>query len=144
VTLLLLQVGPEAGDVIEQPARLVLSGVDSGPQEQLPGEVPGLRDPGAQPQLVPLRRGDQLDLVGVEAELVEPVQPFGDPAPLVLGAQDLLAGQLLPQGLVAASQLLGDLERVDIVLQQPAGLQVEQLAGYPLGGQLDVVLALPV
>ena len=72
------------------------------------------------------------------------MQPFGDPAPLVLGAQDLLAGQLLPQGLVAASQLLGDLERVDIVLQQPAGLQVEQLAGYPLGGQLDVVLALPV
>jgi hypothetical protein len=106
--------------------------------------VPGLRDPGAQPQLVPVRGGDELDLVGVEAELVEPVQPLGDPAPLIPGIQDLLAGELLPQGLVARAQLLGDLERVDVVRQPLAGLQVEQLARYPLGGQLDVVPALPV
>ena len=76
--------------------------------------------------------------------LLSRVQPLGDPAPLVLGAQDLLAGELLPQGLVALAQLLGDLERVDVVRQPVASLQVEQFAGDPLGGQLDVVHALPV
>ena len=144
VALLLLQPGAETRHVVEQPARLVLARVDPGPQEQLPGVVTGFRDPGPQPQLVPLPGADQLDLLGVEAELVEPVQALGDPVTLLLGAQDLLAGQLLPQRLIPPLELLGDLERVDVGREQLARLQVEQFAADPLGGQLHVITALPV
>ena len=56
----------------------------------------------------------------------------------------LLAGQLVPQRVVAAGDLLGHLDRVDVGRQQPAGLQVEQLAADPLEGKLDVVRALAV
>ena len=105
---------------------------------------PDLRDPGLEPQLVAVTGADQLDLVGVEAELVEPAQALGDPVPLLVGLQDLLAGQLLPQRLVPAPELLGDLHRVHVGREQLARLQVEQLAVDPLDGQLDVPLALSV
>ena len=60
------------------------------------------------------------------------------------GLQDLLAGQLLPQRLVPAPELLGDLQRLHVGREQLARLQVEQLAVDPLDGQLDVPLPLPV
>ena len=142
-SFLLLQPGPERGNVVEQPPGLVLAGVDPGPQEQLAAVHAGLGDPGPDPQPVPVGGADQLDLVGVEAELVEPPQPLGDPVPLLVRAQDLLPGQLVPQRGVPALQLFGDVQRVDVLGQQLAGFQVEQLAVDPFLGQFQVVFALP-
>jgi hypothetical protein len=141
--LLLLQPGPERGDVVQQPAGLVLARVDPGAQEQLTAVLAGFGHPGPDPQPVPGRGTDQLDLLGVEAELVEPPQPLGDAVPLLVRAQDLLPGQLLPQRGVPAAQLLGDVQRVDVGRQQLARLQVEQLAKDPLRGQFQVVVPLP-
>ena len=143
-SLFLLQPGAEPGDVVAQAPRLALAGVDPGAQEQLPRVVPGLRDPGLQPQLVAVSGADQLDLLRVEAELVEPSQPVGDPVPLVFGLEDLLPGQLLPQRLVPAPELLGDFQRLHAGREQLTRLQVEQLAVDPLDGQLEVPLPLPV
>ena len=84
------------------------------------------------------------NLVRVEAELVEPAQAVGDPVALLLGFQDLLAGQLLPQRLVPAPELLGDLQRLHVGREQLARLQVEQLAVEPLDGEFHVPLPLPV
>ncbi len=141
---LLLQVGAEAGDVVQQAAGLVLAHVQPGPEEQLPAAAPGLGDPGPYPQPVALRRADQLDLLGVETEVVEPAQPLGDPVPLLVRAEYLLPGELVPQPVVAPRQLLGDLQRVDVGRQQVGGLQVEQLAEDPLDGQIEVIVALAI
>ena len=111
---LLLQVGPEAGDVVEQPAGLILLHDEAGAQEQLARVMPGLRHPGPQPEPVPVRRADQLHLVGVEAELVEPAQPLRDPVALVVRVQQLFPGQLVPETFVPPGQLRGDLQRVQV------------------------------
>ena len=93
---------------------------------------------------VAVARPDQLDLVDVEAEVVEPVQPLGDAVALLLRLEHLDLGQLVPQPVVVQGDLLGDHHRVDARRQQPTGLEVEQLAGDLLTGQRDVVLAHPV
>ena len=104
--------------------------------------MPGLGDLGPQLEPVPVRRADQLHLVGVEAELVEPAQPLRDPVTLVIRAEQLLAGQLVPQALVAPGQLGGDLQRVQLRAEQLTGLEVEELAVNPLLGQVHVVMPL--
>jgi hypothetical protein len=141
---LLLEVAPEAGDVVQQPAGLVLVGADAGLPEQLGAVLPGLGHLGPDPQLAAVRGADQLELVGVEPEVVEPAQALGDPMPLLGRPQRLLPGQLLPQRLVAVLYLLAGLQRVDVVRQQLARLQVHQLAADPLDRELDVPVPLPV
>jgi hypothetical protein len=141
---LLLQVAAEAGDVVEQPAGLMLVGADAGLPEQLRAVLPRLGDLGPNPQLAALGRADQLQLVGVEPEVVEPAQPLGDPMALLLRPQRLLPGQLLPERLVAALYFLTGLQRVDVVRQQLARLQVHELAADPLDRELDVPVPLPV
>ena len=54
---------------------------------------------------------DQLHLVDVEAQLVEAADPLVD-APLLPRPEHLDGGQLVPQGVVAAAQVLGDRRRV--------------------------------
>ncbi len=66
-------------------------------------------------------------------------QPLGDPEPLLVRGQHLLAGQLLPQPGVPARQLRGHLQRVHVRAEQLARLQVEQLAVDPLLRQVQVV-----
>ena len=99
---LLLQVRAEGGDVVQQPARLVLPRVNPGPHEELAAVVPRFRHPGAHAQPVTVGRADQLDLLGGESQLVEAAQPLGNPEPLLVKRDHLLAGELVPQALVTA------------------------------------------
>ena len=94
------------------------------------------REPGA------VRGGLQLQLVDVETELVEPLDALGHAVALLVGAEDLLAGQLVPQRVVALRQLAGHLDRVDVGREEAALLQVEQLPTDPFCGVVDVAEAL--
>ena len=123
-------------------AGLVLLHDQPGAQEQLARMIPGLRHPGPQPEPVPVRRADQLQLVGVEAEIVEPPQPLRDPVPLVVRAQQLFPGQLIPEPLVPPRQLRGDLQRIQVRAEQLTGLEVEELAVHTFLGELHVVTPL--
>jgi len=140
---LLLLVAAEAGDVVEQPPGLILVRADPGLPEQLGAVLPRLGHLGPYPQFVAVRRADQLQLVGVEPEVVEPAQPLRDPVALLLRAQLLLPGQLVPEPVVAAAQLLTEGQRVNLRRQQPARLEVEQFPAGPLGGEFHVPEPLP-
>ena len=72
--------------------------VQAGPGEQQPPVVAGLGHPGAQAQPAAAAAVvDQLDLVDVEAQLVEPADPLGDPVALLVAAARPPRGQLVPQ-----------------------------------------------
>ena len=83
--------------------------------------------------------GVHLDLVDVEAEVVEPLDPLLH-APELAAAELLLLGQLGPERVVLLLEALDDGVRVDIVAQVAALEQVEQLGEDVLGGDRDVVL----
>jgi hypothetical protein len=76
--LLLLQVTAEGDDVVEHPAGLVLGRPQSGPGEQLVPVPAALGDLGVHAQPGARLRRDQLQLVDVEPQLVQPVDPLGD------------------------------------------------------------------
>jgi hypothetical protein len=61
-----------------------------------------------------------------------------------VGPELLAPGQLLPQGVVPAPDQLDDLLRVHGVVEQVAGLQVEELAVQVLVGDRQIVVALPL
>ena len=104
--------------------------------------VAGLHDRGPQDEVPPAAALGHLDLVHVEAELVQTADPSLDVV-AVLGADRLRGRELGPQPAVAELQLLGDLDRVGAV-QTEFRLHVEQPAGDVLDGGLDVSLALAV
>ena len=83
------------------------------------------------------------DLLDVEAELVQPVQALVELVPLV-GAERLLARQLVPERAVARDDLVTRLVRVEIGRQPDLGVDVEQLADDVLLRDLEVVGALTV
>ncbi len=89
------------------------------------------------------RLRDQLHLVGVESQLVQAAQPLGDPVPLVGRAEELVVIEFRSQPGVPALEFLADHDRIDVRGQQVPGLQVHQLAAYPLAGQLEVETTLP-
>ena len=66
--------------------------------------VPGLDDARVEPEPVAVVVGDELELLDVEAELVQAVQALVDHVAAV-GAEDLLARQLVPERLVAGDEL---------------------------------------
>ena len=133
LTLFLLQVAVETGDIVEQSPGLVLLRADTRLPEKLPAELPGLGDLRPDPLLAAAGCADQLQLVGVEAELIETAEPLRDPVALFVGPQYLLAGQLTPQPFVPALQLLASLNRVDPGREQPGSLEVEKLPADPFG-----------
>ena len=90
-----------------------------------------LGHPGPDPQPVAVGGADELDLVGVKAEVVQPAQPFGDAVPLVLRVDDDVLGEGGPQPVVPLGDLLGQFERLDVGWQELGGGQVEQLATRP-------------
>ena len=111
---------------------------------QPPAVVPRLDDLRVEPQAAAACVADELHLLDVEAELVEPAQPVVDAVGLVR-PEHVLARQLRPQRLVAAQHLRRRLERIEARGQAHLGrLEVEQLAGDVLLGDLQVVRALPV
>ena len=103
-----------------------------------------LGHPGPDPQPVAVVGADQLDLIGVKAEVVQPAQPFGDAVPLVLRVDDDVLGEGGPQPLVPLGDLLGQVERLDVGWQLLGGGQVEQFPSDPFECELDVVLPLAV
>ncbi len=90
-----------ARDVVQHPPGLVLLRVEPGQPQQAVAVMARLDDVRVEAQAVALRRRDELDLLDVEAELVQPAQALVDPEPLV-GRERLLARQLGPERLVAA------------------------------------------
>jgi hypothetical protein len=97
---LLLQVAAVAHHVVEHPPRLVLGDLEAGEREEPLPFAAGLGHAGVHAQPDALACGDELQLVDVEAELVQPLDPLGDAVALFVGAEDLLAGELVPQRVV--------------------------------------------
>ena len=123
-----VELGAVARQVVEQPARLVLLRHQAGQRVQPPPVVAGLDDARVQPQpVVAVLAGDELELVDVEAELVQPVQPLVDPVAGVV-AEDLLARQLVPQRLVARDELGRRLLRRELALATELAPRRPQLA----------------
>ncbi len=104
------------------------------------GVVAGLDDLGLDDDPVAVEVGDDVELVDVEPEVVEPLDPLLDP-PHLAGREHLLRGQLGPQRVVPLRQQLHDLERLHVVVERVAGLEVEQLGVDVLAAHRDVVLA---
>ena len=92
-------VGGERRDVVEQPPGLGVLDVEPGERLQLALVVAELDDLGLDPHLVAVEVGDDVELVDVEAEVVEPLDPLLDP-PHLVGRELLLGGQLGPQRVV--------------------------------------------
>ena len=104
---------------------------------------PGSTTCGSSRSLYPPGRCVQLDLFDVEAEIVQAVQPLVDLVPLV-GAERLLARQLVPERGVARDDLFSRLVRVEIRRQSDLGVDVEQLADDVRLRDVQVVCPLPV
>ena len=119
---------PEAGDVVQQPAGLVLLGVEPGQGAQPQPVATGFSHVGPDTQPVAVRRADQVDLVGIETEVVEFPHPLGDLVALLLGTDDHVFGQGVPELVVPLGDLQGQLDRLDVGGQETGGGQVEQLA----------------
>ena len=100
--------------------------------------VARLDDVRVEPQAVAVRRRDELDLLDVEAELVEPAQALVDAVALV-GAERLLARQLATRAPRSARTLVGGLVGIEAGGQADLGVDVEQLADDVLLGDLEVV-----
>src|SRR6185437_9257254 len=79
--------------IVEQPSRLVLLRVEAGQVEEPPPVVPRLDDLRVKSQPDFAAVADELDLLDVEAELVEATQPLLQALPLS-GGEDLVRRQL--------------------------------------------------
>ena len=132
-----------AGEVVEEPARLVLLRVQPGEGVQPPPVVARLDDVGVQAQPIAVVSRDELELVDVEAELVQAVQPVVDLVARVVG-EELVPHQLVPERLVARDQVGGGLLRPQLVFAAELGLDIGELAGDVLLGDHEVVGPLSV
>ena len=138
-----VELGAVAREVVEQAARLVLLRRQARQRVQPPPVVAGLDDARVQPQPVAVLAGDELELVDVEAELVQPVEPLVDPVARVV-AERLLARQLVPERLVARDELGRRLLRRELALAVELRLDVGELARDVLLRDQQVVPPLAV
>jgi hypothetical protein len=97
----------------------VLGRPQPGPGEQLVPVPAALGDLGVHAQPGARLCRDQLQLVDVEPQLVQPVDPLGDPVALLVATEQLLAGEFGPQRVVAARQVGGHRDRVHVVRGRP-------------------------
>src|SRR6266540_3720952 len=104
--------GPVASQIVEEPPSLVLLHVEPCQRHELPTMVAGLDLLGLQPKAIALARVDQLQLLDVEPQLVQPGQPCVDPVSLPQ-FEHLFSRELTPQALVAAGHLAGCLAGVE-------------------------------
>jgi hypothetical protein len=100
-----LEVGPVREDVVQQAPGLVLLDLEPGELAQLAGVVAELDDAGVDPQPVAAGGRDELQLLDVEAHVVQALEPAVDEVALA-GTELVLPGQLVPQPPVAPLQLL--------------------------------------
>ena len=129
---------PVGVEVVEQSTGLVLLGVDAGQPHQTARVVTRVDDLGLDADRSSTDVGDDVDLVDVEPEAVEPLDALSHP-PAFPDRELLLRGQLVPEVLVAGRELSGELDGVDALVQQAAGLKVHELAGDVDVRRLDVV-----
>ena len=109
-----------------------------GEPEQAAPVVARLDDLRLEPQPDLAAVADELDLLDVEAERVQALQPLLERA-AVAGREDLVVGQLCPELLVARADVLGELDGiVDDVALELRG-EVVQLADEVLLGDREVV-----
>ncbi len=130
------QLGAEAFEVVEQPPRLVLLREQARELQETAPVMPRLEHLRPHTQSVALVASEQVDLAGVEAELLQPAKPLLEVEPLVIG-EDLLVRQFAPEPLVRAEHLLHERERIVMT-------NVEELAVEVLAREVEVVPALPV
>src|SRR5580700_4787253 len=88
-----LELGPVTRDIPEQPARLVLLDLEPGQRLERADMVPRLDHAGLKAEMVFAALRTHLDLLDIEAEAVEALQPLLDAIPLV-GCKRDLANQL--------------------------------------------------
>ena len=124
--LLAVELGAVAGEVVEEAACLVLLRVQSGERVQPPPVMARLDDARVEPQPIAVVARDELELLDVEAELVQPVQAVVDLVTRVVG-EELVARQLVPEGLVARDQLGGRLLRLQLAVAAELRLDVREL-----------------
>ena len=112
VGVLLVGAGPVVVQVVEQPAGLVLLGVQTGQPEQPPGVVARVDDLRLDPDGRAGEVGGDVELGHVEAEGVQPTDPRLDP--VHLAAVELLhPGELAPQLAIAVLDGLHQLQRIE-------------------------------
>ena len=105
--------------------------------------VARLDDARVKPEAVPLVGREELELLDVEAEVVQAVEPLVQPVALV-GAEQLVADELVPEPPVAVHELGGGLLARRLERPPDLGGHVLELAGEVLLGDLQVVLPLAV
>ena len=140
---LALALFPVAGDVVEHAARLILLRVEAGETKQAVAVMPRLDDVRVEREPVAAVGRVERDLLDVEPELVEAVQPLVQPVALV-GPERLVARQLVPERRVPGDDLLSGLVGIDVRRQPDLGVDVEQLADDILLRDLEIVGPLAV
>ncbi len=136
-----LQLGTESLDVVQHPSRLVLAGHEPGEAGEALGVVSVLDHLGHVSQAGAVVGGDDLHLLDVESELVQPIES-GPHRGDVTDPGGRLGRQFGPQRLVAVLDGERDGDRIDPVGQATGGLEVEQPAGDVVGCDQQVELAL--
>ncbi len=141
VEVLLAGTNAKGVEVVQQPPRLVLLGVEPGETQQAPRVVTRVDDLGLDPDVRGVVRRLDVELGDIEAERVESAYPALDTAQL--GPRELLdAGQLGPQLAVAGLDHVHEVQRVEALLEHAAGLQVAEVAEQVGPGDDQVVLSL--
>src|SRR5665809_74763 len=79
-------------DVVEHPAGLRIRGVHAGEALQVPTVVAELDHPRLDPDPIAVEVGHDVELLDVEAEVIEPLDALLDP-PHLAGGELLLAGE---------------------------------------------------
>ena len=80
----------------------------------------------------------------VETEVVESADAFTDEVLALVVGDRLLGRDLVPQQVVLGADAVADVDGVGVLGEEPAGLEVHELADDVRAGQVDVVPALAV
>ena len=136
-----LVVGGERIEVVEQPTGLVLLDVESREALSRRWWCPAsttLAGCGWSHRPV----GDDVQLVDVEAEAVEPGDPLFDAH--ISSVVKSSTVELGPQSVVPALESFDELVRVDLVAHEAAGLEIQRLGEQVAGRRVEIVGALTV
>nr|RZI35762.1 hypothetical protein BJQ95_01856 [Cryobacterium sp. SO1] len=134
---------PVGVEVVQQPTGLVLFSVETGQAQQSALVVARVDDLGLDAHRRAVLVGLDREFLDIEAEMVEAFDAFGD-APALTAGERLGAGELLPQQPVGRDDAVAHVDRVELVGDAAAGLEVHQLAGDVHPGDFQIVLALAV
>jgi len=134
---------PVGGDRLVQPLKPAAHAVGVEIIEQPAGVVAGVHDLRLDADGPAVGRGVDVEFGDVETERVEPADAALDA--VQLGAAELLgAGQLVPELVVACIDGLDHGERIQRLVEQPASLEVAEVAEDVDPGDRQIVLALAV